>query len=205
VTDHLEAVREAIGRNPSFDGGDRELVLELYGALADGETPTIEQLAKRLHRTVDDVTQVIDRCNVFYEDDAIVAFGGLSTTPTAHTFDVRGRRLYTWCAWDPLFIAPILHDDATVGSTCQVTGETISLIVGPNGVRAVSPASAVLSMTVPDESCTTDLVTNFCGSVLLFASPAAAETWTKGHPGTFAISLEEAFELGGKLVQQRAG
>jgi hypothetical protein len=50
--------------------------------------------------------------------------------------------------------------------------------------------------SVPYENCTSDLVTNFCGSVLLFASPAVAENWTKDHEGTFAISLDEAFELG---------
>jgi hypothetical protein len=32
------------------------------------------------------------------ESGRIVAFSGLSLTPTAHRFTVAGRKLYTWCA-----------------------------------------------------------------------------------------------------------
>lgn len=205
MTDQLDAVRRAIATNPTFEGGDRRVVVTVYEALANGETPTLSSIADRVGRSLDHVAATIERCNVFFDGEAIAAFGGLSTTPTAHSFEVRGRRLYTWCAWDPLFIARILREEATVRSACPVTGEAISMVVGPSGVRDITPDSAVLSMKVPDESCSTDLVANFCGSVLLFASREAAESWTGDHAGTFVVSLDEALELADTVVRKRTG
>jgi alkylmercury lyase len=206
MTEHdLTAVAKAIATNPTFDGADQDLVLALYIALADGERVSVASMARRLGRSVDSVRETIERCNVQFDADEIVGFGGLSRLPTPHAFHVRDRRLYTWCAWDPLFIAPILGDDASVESTCPVTGDQIRLVVGPDGPRDVSPPNAVLSMRVPDERATSHIVSNFCSFVLLFASAVAAKTWTAERPGTFVISIDDAFDLGRMLVFQRAG
>jgi alkylmercury lyase len=205
VSTELDAVRQAIATNPTFDGGDRDLVLAAYNALADGQRLSIASLARNLERTTTEVQATIDLCEVRFDDEAIVGFGGLSVLPTRHAFDVRGRRLYTWCAWDPFFIAPILGDDARVESSCPVTDQPVGLTVGPAGPRDVTPPTAVLSMLVPNERCTADLVTNFCGNVLLFTTAEAGRAWTEQHPGTFVIGIDDAFELGKMLVRQRAG
>lgn len=202
----LDAVRNAFESNPTFDGSDRDLVVAIYNALADGHTVAIASLAQQLERSAADVRTTLDLCNLEFDGDQIVAFGGLSRRETAHAFHIRGRRLYTWCAWDPLFIAPILNEDALVESSCPVTGQQILLVVGPSGVREVTPPSAVLSMLVPGEACRTDIVSNFCNEVLLFSSEEAAARWTAERSGTFVISVNEAFDLGRAVVRQlRAG
>jgi alkylmercury lyase len=201
----IDQVREAIATNPTFDGGDRDLVLRVYNALADGEEITQATLAQGLGRPEEDVQATLARCNLEYDGEQIVGFGGLSRLPTAHKFHVRGSTLYTWCAWDPLFIAPILGEDARVESVCPDTGQVVTMVVAPTGVREIDPRSAVLSMRIPDESCTADVQANFCSVVNLFASVDAAERWRTEHTGTFIITVDEAFELGRLLVQQRAG
>jgi hypothetical protein len=35
----------------------------------------------------------------------------------------------------------------------------------------------------------------FCHHVMQFTGNSAAETWTKSHPGTFVIELDDAREL----------
>ena len=39
----------------------------------------------------------------------------------SHRFEVAGRTLYTWCAWDSLFLPQILGQEAEVESTCPLT------------------------------------------------------------------------------------
>jgi alkylmercury lyase len=192
----LAAVASVISKNPVFEGPDARMVVAAYKALANGEQLSIDSLARTLGRPAEDVRATIERCNVEFDDEEIVGFGGLSIRPTCHEFFVRGRRLYTWCAWDPLFIAPILGEDARVGSTCPVTGDAIALTVGPSGITDTSPRTAALSMRIPDEGSGTDIRSSFCSDVLLFASADAAHTWTASHPNTFVLEIADAFELG---------
>ena len=48
----------------------------------------------------------------------------------------------------------------------------------------------------------TDVIQTFCHFVHFFTSGEAGESWTAEHPGTFLLSLEDAFELG-RLVNAR--
>jgi alkylmercury lyase len=187
-----------------FDAAGRQVISAVYDALAEGEPVSIDAVAQALGRSSQDVAETVSRCNVEFKDELIVGFGGLSLIETAHAFELRDRRLYTWCAWDPLFIALILGEEARVESVCPVTRTVVSLTVGPTGVRDVTPSTAVLSMRIPDESCRKDTITNFCSVVLLFATDDAANQWIAGREGAFVMDLHRAFELGQIMVQQRS-
>jgi hypothetical protein len=43
------------------------------------------------------------------------------------------------------------------------------------------------------------VIQGFCHFVHFFVSEVAGKTWTERHPGTFLLSLAEAFELGRKV------
>jgi len=60
--------------------------------------------------------------------------------------------------------------------------------------RRVLPS--VVSFLLPDRAFDADVIQSFCHFVYFFASREAGEAWTSEHPGTFLLSLEEAFELG---------
>jgi hypothetical protein len=49
-----------------------------------------------------------------------------------------------------------------------------------------------------------DVINSFCHYVLAFASLDAADEWVAKNPGTFVLSLDEAFELG-RLTLGRLG
>jgi alkylmercury lyase len=116
-------------------------------------------------------------------------------SPT-HRLEVDGRELFAWCAWDTLFLPGVLGATARVRSRCPTTGETISLVVSPERVVETSHPDAVVSFLLPDRDFDADVIQSFCHFVHLFASPEAGHAWTAEHPGTFLLSLEEAFELG---------
>lgn len=205
--DRLESLAEAVAKaEPYFDEPSRRIALATYRRLAEGTPAPVEDIADRAGESME-LTQRLLRLwpGVFREDRGdVVGFWGLTIgklVPT-HAVEVEGRRLFAWCAWDTLFLPGIFGAEARVESTCPVTKETISLVVRPDGVAETSHPQAVVSFLVPSTLFDADVIQSFCHFVHFFASREAGESWTAKHPGTFLLSLEDAFELG-RLVNAR--
>jgi|Tabmets5t2r1_1033131.scaffolds.fasta_scaffold26226_2 alkylmercury lyase len=177
---------------------DAPLALALLDELAKGEPVTIGRLARAAHRDEDDVAATLHRWPNLHRDGQarVVAFGGLGVRPTPHRFEVGGRRLYTWCAWDTLFLPALLGREARVESACPVTGTEVRLTVGPDGVRAAQPPSLQVSFPAPASTVTSDITVSFCCHVHFLADQDAAEEWLGENQGALALSLEDAVELG---------
>jgi alkylmercury lyase len=193
----VEALADSLaGTFPCCD--DAPLALGLIHQLAEGERVTEARLARAVDRDKPDVAAVLDRWpNVQRDDEGrIVAFAGLSLTPTRHRFDVAGRRLYAWCAWDTLFLPALIGQEARVKSSCPVTGTEVWLTVGPAGVHDAEPAHLLVSFPAPASTVTSDITASFCGHVHFLAGGDAAEEWLADNQGGLAVSLDDAVELG---------
>jgi alkylmercury lyase len=183
---------------------DAPLALALLDELANGEPVSVSRLAGATERDEADLSSALHRWpNVHFDDQGrVVAFAGLSVTPTEHRFEVAGRRLYTWCAWDTLFLPALLAGEARVESTCPVTGAQVRLTVGPDGVRAAEPLSLQVSFPAPASTDTSDAIASFCCHVHFLAGQDAAERWLADHQGGLTLSLADAVELGRLATQQ---
>ena len=184
--------------NPFVAEPQRELALTIYRALAEGRRVPIETIARVARADYDWVIETLEGWTGVHRDEegSVVGFWGLALTPTDHAFELDGTTLYTWCAWDPLFIAPLLGRSANVASTCPTSGRKVTFQVGPEGVDCVDPPEAVLSFLRPTAEMKDDVVNSFCHHVRLFESREAADEWITAHPRTFVLSLEDGFELG---------
>ena len=199
---------------PTFDEEEQRLAVEIYRQLADGAPLRREQLAKSLDLSNSRLSEILRRQNIqsmTYADESgnVVGFGGLAVVAMPHKFRVEGRALYTWCAWDSLFIPRILGKQAEVETACPETGATVRVTVGPTEVEKVAPSGARMSFLVPDlEVFGEDVhrsMARFCHFVYFFASSEAATTWTSKHPKTIILSLDEGFELGDRMNTTRWG
>ena len=190
---------------PEFSETEQHLAIELYRLLARGEPVRRELLAEALGLPTREVVALLDEGglkSLVYHDDSkrIIGFGGLAVAPMTHRFVVDGRTLYTWCAWDALFIPEILGITADVESTCPETRATIRLTVTADGVESVEPAEAVMSFLLPDaplfENTTAATIASFCHYIYFLASPKDGAEWITQHDGTFLLPLDDAFQLG---------
>lgn len=163
-----------------------------------GKPVTLTQLADAADRSDDAVTAAVGHWhNVAYDDDgAIVAFGGLSLTPTPHSFRVDGRELFTWCAWDTLFLPALLDAPAEIRSRCQVTGVPVAVDVDPARIRRAEPGPLWVTFPDPAGTTTADIVGSFCCNVHFVAGQDAANQWVSKHPSGFVLDLVEAHTLG---------
>lgn len=142
------------------------------------------------------------RCQLMYDDsNSVIGFGGLTIASTAHRLTVDDRQMFTWCAWDSLFIPGLLGaTTARTESTCPASGDLVCLTVTPNQVLPLAVGQPILSFTLPDvNECTQSTersIAGFCQHVHLFWSYDAGTTWAAGRDDVFFLSLADAFELG---------
>ncbi len=126
---------------------------------------------------------------------------GATLVPTSHRFQMGGKLLYTWCAFDTVLFPPSLHVEAQVQSTCPVTGQPITFVATPEGtVQDLFPAGSVMSLIVPAERSDCTRAT-FCQQSLFFQSEQAAAAFLVDHPDVLLLSVEEAAYVG-RLVAQ---
>jgi alkylmercury lyase len=197
TTDDL--ARELDTALPPLDDQDRRVARTLVRLLGEGEPVESERLAGALGVSARDAAEAIAGMPFVYrdEDERVIGFWGLSVAEMPHRLRADGRDLYTWCAWDTLFLPIALGERVEVESTCPTTGEAVTLAVGPEGVSDVQPPGAVLSFLLPGEQgFSGDVIRSFCHFVHFFASDDAARAWTAEHEGTFLLSVEDGFELG---------
>jgi len=196
---HIQELGNRIlGAVPRFDPVSGHVAVGLYRLLANGKPVPLARLASALNLPGESVTQALAHYPIFYDDQgAVIGFGGLTVAEMPpHRFRVEGRILYTWCAWDSLFIPGILGKAAEVTSRDPITGGPISLTVAPDAVKRVEPESAVVSFLTPDKPFDSNVIGNFCHFVHFFASQETGAVWTARHPGTFLMSIDDAFALG---------
>ena len=192
----------------SFSPEEQRAAVTLYRELAKGRAVDAEQFARALGTTPAAARALLERDAIkrFIYPDAdgrVLGFGGLAAAPMHHRFEVNGRTLWTWCAWDSLFIPQILGSTARVTSPDPENHELVRLTVTPDRIQSVEPGEAVISFIRPDaetfRNSATNIMASFCHYIFFFASRASGERWTSTHPGTFLSTLDDASALAKRL------
>ena len=193
--------RAIIDAFPTLSPEGQRISLSLYRLLAEGHPVSLHQLSGSTNFSVDFVRDLIGPWSgiAWDREDRITGFWGLTLSPTKHRFRVGGHDLFTWCAWDTLFIPQLLGQDAEVESDCPETGQHISLIIAPGGIKAVHPPGVVLSfVTPPSSDIQSNVIGTFCCHVHFLRSRDEGEKWISRHPGTFLLQIEEALAVGAR-------
>jgi len=195
----LDKLAEAlIAAAPVFKDGDGNLALAVYRTLAEGKPVSDFDLATATELPIEVVESTLASWPGVFRDEnnQIVGFWGLALSETPHVLDIRGVRLYAWCAWDTLFLPSVLGTDIVVQSTDPSSGEGVTLKVSPENVTECSHKEMVVSFLAPDTRFDDNVVMNFCHFVHFFTGPESAGPWLAAHDATFLIELDDAFELG---------
>ena len=199
-TDRIDALAAQIAAAmPDVDPALQQAALTLLRLLAKGEPVGVRRLADALGLPAAYLDETLERSPGVLRDDQrrIIGFMGLSVAPISeHRLHVERRSLWAWCAWDTLFLPELLGETARVSSRCPSTGAAISLSVTPDGPADPAPRETVASFLVPEQQFDANVLQSFCHFVHFFASPDAAASWIAEHPGTFSLSIDDAYRLG---------
>ena len=200
-----DAFQSAAGflRSDLFRRGDRQaqrIGLAAYRLLARGRPVSTQEIARAAGADAEMVRAAVDatsRAAAEWDDQGrIVGYAGLTLLPTRHRITVDGQTLYTWCAFDSLFVPEILAKAVRVASACPSTGAEIRLAIAPDRLDRVEPQTAVVSFVTPDKArCEADIRGAFCQHVNFFSTSEAATAWQSDHGDASVFTMEQAFEL----------
>lgn len=178
-----------------------DLYRTLLRLLARGEPVTVAELAAAAGEPPDDVERTVAGWpDTEYDEHGRIVGWGITLRPTSHKFAVDGRQLYTWCALDTLFFPAVIGRRAHVESSCHATGAPIRLTVDPaTGVAALDPATAVVSLVIPERM--NSVRADFCNPGHFFVSADAAREWQVAHPGMHVLPVADAYEAARPLSE----
>jgi alkylmercury lyase len=197
----LETIAERLSEQSR--GAQEDLCRPIVQQIARGKPVTLATLQTSLQVSQNELEQRLAKLPPDVEFDQAGNIVGLGATlvPTSHRFQMGGKLLYTWCAFDTVLIPPSLHIEAQVQSTCPDTGQPITFVATPEGtVLDLLPTSSVMSLIMPAErgDCTR---ATFCQQSLFFQSEQAASAFLADHPEVLLLSVEDAAYVG-RLVAQ---
>lgn len=199
---------------PTFSPEEQRAAVTLYRELAGGEPVSVDRLSLALRTPVERTHRLLAKpplSSFVYADEngLIQGFGGLAVAPMHHRFRVESRELWTWCAWDGLFIPEILGSPAIIESQDPETGSIVRLAVSLSALEKADSEDAVVSFVLPEsdgfQGESVNVMAKFCHFIFLFESRDSGERWTRRHSGTFLYSLEDAFQLGRWLNARNFG
>ncbi|MGH9158604.1 MAG: organomercurial lyase [Vicinamibacteraceae bacterium] len=200
-----EELWQAVARRlPQLSSEEQRTGIVLLRELARGEAVGTPQIARALGTPAGEVEARLKESALspFVHMDhagSIVGFWGLSTVRTHHRLTLNGRALWTWCAYDSLFLPELLGETAHVESRDPQSDDLIQLTITPTRIESVEPKGVVLSMNSPEVwelSSAGRVMASACHFIFFFASRASGERWVANHARTVLLSLDEAFEYG---------
>lgn len=205
-----ELARRCDAAFPALAPVERRIAIAIHRALAASGPVRADEVARAVGVDPTTVEGALEGWPGVYRDESgrIIGFWGLTVQPMDHALHLEGRTLYGWCAWDTLFLPEILGVAARVRSRCPATGHPISLRVARDGPVDVDPADAVVSLLDPvcADVAGDRVISSFCHHIHFFASPADWARWAaEREDDTFALTVEEAWELGRRTNRLRYG
>jgi Alkylmercury lyase len=91
----------------------------------------------------------------------------------------------------------VLEATARIESRDPHNGHRVRLAVDPDRIADRSHPDMVVSFLLLEQRLAgADVITDFCHYVHFFTDGRSASAWTAAHDGTFAVDLDDAFELG---------
>lgn len=190
---------------PATSKDEQTLALILYRLLSLGKPVSVSQIQTETNLTIPIIEQTLHNWpSIFFDNNRIIGFWGITTQPTPHRMIVDEHTCYTWCAWDTLFIPELLNKTVTIESSCPVTNNNIKLAVSPRHAESANGKPLYLSFLQPEiDKLNDDITSNFCHFIYFFDSKKIAEQWIIQNPDTFLLTLEEAFGIATQVNNKR--
>src|SRR5262249_12921339 len=96
----LQAIAQAVSKRQERYQRNTLLFDQLARLLVQRQPVAPEQLARRLHRDLEEVRSVLQaHLELEYDAQGNLVGSGLTLVPTTHQFQVGQRTLFAWCAF----------------------------------------------------------------------------------------------------------
>lgn len=175
-----------------FEIEGNDFILNIFRELLEGKPITKGRYHEIVNLPKEKADKILIKLGEMDNQDNIVAFSGLSVTPTEHQFIVNGKMLYTWCVVDAILFTEWLDVEANVRSTDPIDGSPIELQINGGQLLWTKPYPLFISWVESVDTC--NIKGSLCNHVSFFASERTAKQWLKNNPDGKILTLEDFFE-----------
>ncbi len=162
---------------PQLNKDCRDLSQLLYFELVKGKAVTLQHLKSISGYSEARLITLLSQLNyLHYNDDrAIVAYRGITLMPTQYRIEIdfftEKTVVFTWCAFDSLFLADLLKQNLTIFAECPTCHQAIKLALANNKTFDSTKYPLYMSFILPSrDSYNQDLVNSFCDNIHFFCN-----------------------------------
>ncbi len=204
----LSTVQQLQKLLPELKKEERQISKFLYQKLALGKSIPIETIANELQIPIQDI-QVHLKQMAYVEYSAtgeISAYRGVTLNQTKHYVFHNNVKIYTWCAFDTLFLADLLVEPVSIFSNCPACGKAISCKVTDRNLISSKDSDIVMSFIIPDKvDFCDDLQNAFCCKVYFFCNQQCGSEWINLSPEIAFFNLAESLVIAQERNRQFLG
>ena len=179
---------------PELEIDISELILKVHKELLNGNPISKKEYYSMIDLPTEKADFLLEKLGELDKQDNIVAFSGLSLTPTNHRLIVNGRTFYTWCVVDAILFTDWLNISSQVLSHDPVDNAPIELQMKGDHLLSSKPYPLYISWVDNMNAC--DIRGSLCNHVSFFASEATANQWLKENPNGKVLTIDDFFESG---------
>lgn len=193
---------------PNLKNEERLISRFLYQKLALGRSVSIETIANELQEPIQDVQDHLNQMRYveYSADSEVSAYRGVTLNKTKHHVFHNNFKIYTWCAFDTLFLADLLVKPVSISSNCPTCCKSIACKVTDRDLISLKETDTVMSFIIPNKvDYCEDLQNAFCCKVHFFCNEQCGSEWINMSPEIVFFDLAESLVIARERNRQFLG
>ena len=183
---------------PDLKTEERQISKILYQKLALGKSVSIETISNELQKSIQDIQDYLNQMEYveYNVTNEISAYRGVTLRQTTHCVFHNAFKVFTWCAFDTLFLADLLDKPVKITSNCPTCNKAITINKPDRDHKSLKETNTVMSFIIPDKvDYCEDLQSAFCCKVHFFCNGQCGSEWINLSSEIGFFNLEESIVI----------
>jgi alkylmercury lyase len=197
---YIEKTRQALEGLPE-GAYEAELRLQVIALqlLSKGEPVSPDSLAEAWNMPLEQVHAIFEQAGALgtlqLDDSGNMVGSAISLVPSSHKFQVNGKTLYAWCAYDAIYIPGVIGTNALIDSIDPLSNESIRLKVSPEGVMESEPEGIAVTVVGMEADVRGGAESSRCSQMHFFVSEENARKWSADYPDVSIMTVDQVYDL----------
>jgi len=195
-----EKTRQALEGLPE-GAYEAELRLQVVALqfLSKGEPVSPESLVEAWGMPIENVHAIFEQASALgtlqLDDSGNMVGTAISLVPSSHKFQIDGKKLYAWCAYDAIYAPGVIGKNAIIDSVDPISNELIRIKVSPEGVTESEPKEIFATVVGMEADARGGAESPRCNQMQFFVSEENASRWATDHSGVSIMTVDQLFDV----------
>jgi alkylmercury lyase len=197
---YLEKTKRALDELPK-GAYEAELRLQVIALqlLSKGDPVSPERLAEAWGMPLTQVEAIFEQAGaqgtLQLDDSGKMIGSAISLIPSVHQFQINGKTLYAWCAYDAVYAPGVIGKNAVIESVDPLSNESIRIDVSPDGVMGSKPEEIYVTVVGMEADSKGGAQSPRCSQMHFFVSEENVKKWSADRSGVVFMTVDQLYDL----------